>query len=128
MELEPEIKRLSDLVRITGYDAHRYLRHGHLEKVYERSLSNRLRAQGIQVETQFALPVYDEDGSLLGDFYADLFVEGKIIVEIKACNVINNIHIAQILGYLRTSRVEHGLLLNFGAPKFYVKKFILSPI
>lgn len=128
MELEPEIKRLSDLVRITGYDAHRYLRHGHLEKVYERSLCNRLRAQGVEVQTQFALPVYDEDGSLLGDFYADLFVEGKIIVEIKACNVINNIHIAQILGYLRTSRVEHGLLINFGAPKFYVKKFILSPI
>ena len=128
MELEPEIKRLSDRVRMAGYDAHRYLRYGHLEKVYERSLCNRLRAQGIQVESQFALPVYDEDGSLLGDFYADLFVEGKVIVEIKACNAINNAHIAQIIGYLRTSRVEHGLLLNFGAPRFYIKKFILSPI
>lgn len=128
MDLEPEIKRLCDIERITGYDVHRYLRHGHLEKVYERSLCNRLRAQGLQVESQFALPVYDEDGSLLGDFYANLFVEGKIIVELKACNIINNAHIAQILGYLRTSRVEHGLLLNFGAPKFYIKKFILTPI
>ena len=111
---------------MTGYDAHRFLRHGHLEKVYERSLYNRLCAQGFGVEAQFALPVYDEDGSLLGDFYADLFFEGKIIVEIKACNAINNAHIAQLLGYMRTSRIEHGLLLNFGAPRFYAKKFILN--
>jgi GxxExxY protein len=85
-----------------------------------------LRKKGIAVEQQHALSVYDEDGTLLGDFYADLFVGGKLIVELKACNTIANEHIAQLLGYLRASLIEHGLLVNFGAPKLQVKKYILS--
>jgi len=72
------------------------------------------------------LSVYDEDGTPLGDFYADLFVGGKLIVELKACNAIANEHIAQLLGYLRASRIEHGLLINFGSPKLQIKKYVLN--
>jgi GxxExxY protein len=70
--------------------------------------------------------VYDEDGTPLGDFYADLFVGGKLIVELKACRAIVNEHIALLLGYLRASRTEHGLLINFGAAKLQIKKYVLS--
>ena len=126
--MDNEIRRLCDLVRVAGYEAHCYLRYGHLEKIYERSLTNRLRALGVEVKTQCALPVYDEDGSLLGDFYADLVVEDKLLLELKACRAVTDEHRAQIIGYLRTSRIEHGLLLNFGAPKFFIKKFILDAI
>ena len=120
------IFELCDIVRETGFAAHCYLKNGHLEKVYENALVNRLSKKGIKVVAQHPLKVFDEDGTILGEYFADLFVEDRLIVEIKAARAIDNEHIAQTLGYLRTSRIEHGLLMNFGAPKFAVKKFVLS--
>jgi len=125
-EKEIEIRRLCGIVRTVAYEAHTYLKHGHMEKIYENSMVHRLRKLGVEVEHQFPIPVYDEDGFLLGDFFADLFVENKLIVELKACRAINDDHIAQLLGYLRSSRIEDGLLINFGAPRLFVKKFILT--
>ena len=121
-----DIKQLCDVIREISFEIHRYHRSGHLEKIYENALANRLRKKGVDVEQQHPLHVYDEDGTLLGDFYADLFVDGKLIVELKACNAIANEHIAQLLGYLRASRMEHGLLINFGAPKLQIKKYVLN--
>lgn len=118
-----DIMKLCDIVRETGYAAHRYLRNGHVEKIYENSLVNRLRKQGIEVVQQHPLSVFDEDGTLLGEFKADLFVENRLIVELKAVRHVADEHVAQLLGYLRASRVEHGLLVNFGAPKFQIKKY-----
>ncbi len=80
----------------------------------------------MKVEQQFPLQVFDEDGYLLGDFSADLFVNSKLIVEVKACKTIVNEHIAQLLGYLRSCKIEDGLLINFGSPKLQIKKYILS--
>ncbi len=68
----------------------------------------------------------DEDGKLLGDFYADLFVDNCLIVELKACKSLADEHVAQLLGYLRASRIEHGLLINFGSPRLQIKKYILT--
>jgi len=62
----------------------------------------------------------------LGEYFADLFVEGQLIVELKGCRALADEHIAQLLGYLRACRVEHGLLINFGAPKLEIRKFVLS--
>ena len=123
---EQDIKQLCDIVRQISFDIHRYHRSGHLEKIYENALAHRLKKNGIKVEQQCPLSVYDEDGTLLGDFYTDLFVDDKLIVEIKACKVLANEHIAQLLGYLRASRIEHGLLINFGAPKLQIKKYVLN--
>jgi GxxExxY protein len=110
-----------------SFEAHRYLRHGHLEKIYENSLSNRLRALGVEVEQQVPIPVYDEDGTLLGDFFADLLIEKWLILEIKACRALCDEHSAQLLGYLCASHMEHGILINFGAPKLQIKKLIFKP-
>ena len=63
----------------------------------------------------------------MGDYFADLFIEGKLIVELKACSSTADKHVAQLLGYLKSSRVETGLLINFGAPKLYVKKYLMTP-
>lgn len=123
---EEDIRRLCDIVRETSFEIHCYHRNGHLEKIYENALAHRLRKKGIAVEQQHPLSVYDEDGTPLGDFYADLFVGGKLIVELKACHAIAKEHIAQLLGYLRASRIEHGLLINFGAPKLQIKKDVLN--
>ena len=122
---EQNIFALCDQIRQTAYDARLYLGTGHFEKIYENSLANRLRNQGLQVVQQHPLSVYDEDGTLLGDFSADLFVEGVLIVELKACRALAPEHEAQILGYLRASRIRDGMLINFCGPKFEARKFIL---
>ena len=122
-----DINRLCDVVRETSFAVHSYHRSGHLEKVYENALGHRLRKQGLKALQQFPLKVYDEDGTELGDYYADLFVEDCLILELKAVRAVADEHVAQILGYLTSARVETGLLINFGAPKLYVKKDLMTP-
>jgi hypothetical protein len=62
----------------------------------------------------------------VGEYFADLVIENGLIVELKAARAIADEHVAQILGYLRASRVEHGLPVNFGAVKFSIQKFVMS--
>ncbi len=126
MTSHSDIFVLCDRVRQTSYDLHVYHGNGHLEKVYENALVHRLRKQGLEVEQQKPLKVFDEDGTLLGEYFADLFVDGRLIIELKACRALADEHTAQILGYLKSSRVEHRLLINFGSQKFQIQKFILS--
>ena len=123
-----DIMQLCDIVRETSFGLHKFLKNGHLEKVYENGLFHRLIKGGLNVKQQFPIKVYDEDGTLLGEFLADLFVENCLIVELKACKTLINEHTAQLLGYLRASRIEHGLLINFGNQKLQIKKYILSNI
>lgn len=120
------INELCDLVRETSFAIHQYHRHGHLEKIYENALAHRLGKAGLNVQQQHPIQVFDEDGTILGDFYADLIIERRIIVELKAVKSIADEHVAQLLGYLRSSRMEHGLIINFGAPVLFVKKFVMS--
>ncbi len=124
--MKDEIFVLCDEIRETSFAIHKYLRHGHLEKVYENALANRLRKQGKDVEQQHPLSVYDEDGTVLGEYFTDLLVEQKLVVEIKAVKSLVDEHQAQLLGYLRASKMEHGLLVNFGSAKLEIKKFILT--
>jgi GxxExxY protein len=124
--MKTDIERLCDLIRETGFRIHNFLRHGHLEKIYENALVHRLRKKGIDIKQQHPIKVHDEDGTLLGDFFADIFVENKLIVEIKACKALAPEHTAQLLGYLRATDIEHGLLINFGAPKFQIRKYIMN--
>ncbi len=121
-----EINQLCDIIRETSFAIHKYHRNGHLEKIYENALVNRLRKQGLKVEQQHPLTVYDEDGTVLGDYYADLLIEGRLIVELKACKTIAEEHVSQLLGYLKSARIHDGLLINFGAPKLYIKKYVMD--
>ena len=82
----------------------------------------------MRVVPQHPLQVFDEDGTVIGNYYADLFIENILVVELKAARAIDNEHVAQILGYLRSSRIETGLLINFGAPKFSIKKYLMTDI
>ncbi len=120
------IKELCDEVRKTAYAIHVYHGHRHLEKVYENALVNRLRKAGIEVKQQHPLNVYDEDETLIGEYFADLLVEGRLVVELKACRTTADEHIAQILGYLKSAKIDDGLLINFGSYKFQIKKYVMS--
>ncbi len=121
-----DILALCDVIRETSFEIHRYLRSGFTEKIYERALVHRLRKQGIRVEQQQCVRVFDEDGALLGLLQIDILIEKKLICEIKGCNSLLDAHTAQLLGYLRATRLQHGLLINFGAPKLQIKKYILT--
>ena len=120
------IKELCDIVRSTAYSIHLYHGHGHLEKVYENALAHRLKKLSLDVKQQCPITVYDEDGTVIGEYFADLLVEGCLIVELKACRTLTDEHIAQILGYLKATRVEDGLLINFGSYRFEIKKYVMS--
>jgi len=121
------INDLCDIVRQTAYDIHVYHGNGHLERVYENALVNRLRKAGFDVRQQQSLKVYDEDGTEIGDYHADLLIDNRLIIELKAAKTIADEHVAQTLGYLKASRIEHGVLINFGSYRFQIRKFVLSP-
>ena len=120
------INQLCDIVRETSFAVHCFHRHGHLEKIYENALAHRLRKSGVKVEQQYPLRVYDEDGTPLGEYSAGLYIEDRLIVELKATRAVADEHVAQLLGYLRSSRVETGLLINFGSPILHVKKYLMT--
>jgi GxxExxY protein len=121
-----DIFTLCDTIRETSFEIYKYLRSGHREKIYENALAHRLRKRGISVEQQQELRVFDEDGTLLGYLRADLLIEDRLICEIKGVRSLVDEHISQLLGYLRASRIEHGLLINFGGPKLEIRKFIVN--
>ena len=85
--------------------------------------THRLRKVGLTVEQQHPIKVYDEDETLIGDYFADLLIDGHLVIELKTAKSIAPEHEAQILGYLKSSRLEHGLLINFGSYKFEIRKF-----
>jgi len=120
------VNELCDVVRETSFSIHKYHRNGHLEKVYENALAHRLRKQGIDVKQQHQLKVYDEDGTILGEYFADLFINDSLIIELKATRAITEEHISQILGYLKSAKVHDGLLINFGSPKLFIKKYVMD--
>ena len=120
------INELCDVVRETSLAIHKFHRSGHLEKIYGNALARRLAKRGLDVKQQHPLTVYDEDGTVLGEFFADLFIEGCLVVELKACRSVLNEHVAQLLGYLRASRIENGLLINFGSARLQIKKYVMT--
>src|SRR5437867_6148272 len=101
-----DLQSLCAQVRQTVYDIHLYHGHGHLEKVYENALAHRLRKLGLEVTQQHPLTVYDEDGTVIGDYLADLVVDNRLIIELKAAKTLADEHIAQLLGYLKSARIE----------------------
>jgi len=130
METDPhngDIFTLCNIIRETSFDIYKYLRSGHKEQIYENALAHRLRKRGIRLEQQQEVKVFDEDGTCLGMLKTDLLIESRLICEIKGVRALIDEHVAQLLGYLRASRIEHGLLINFGGPRLEIKKYILTP-
>ena len=113
-----EIDKLIEEVRQVAYRLHVYLGNGLLEKVYENGLRHRLEMAGYKVESQKPLKVVDEDGFILGEYFADLLVNDSLIIELKSCKAIANEHLAQLLNYLTITRQLAGLLINFGSYRF----------
>ena len=100
------------------YEVYNELGHGFLEKVYQNAMYFELKARGLKVESQKEIKVYFKQ-QLVGEYYSDLILENKVIIELKATEVLMNAHVAQTINYLRATPIEIGMLLNFGAePEF----------
>ena len=97
---------------------------GFLEKVYENALAVELRATGLQVTQQWPIKVWYQN-VIVGDFYADLYVNDEVIVELKVAKALDDIHMAQCLNYLRATQLKVCLLINFGTPKIGIKRISL---
>ena len=96
---------------------------GFLEKVYENALVHELRKCGLHVEQQKAIPVR-YDGIVVGDYVADLIVEGRILIELKAVSSFAAAHTAVCLNYLRATNLPLCLLLNFGRTRIEIKRLV----
>ena len=106
------------------YQVYNTLGHGFLEKVYERAIWIELGKRGLTAVPQARIDVF-YDGVLVGEYYADLLVEGCVILELKAADHIAPEHEAQLVNYLKATTIDVGLLLNFG-PKPQVRRRIFE--
>jgi GxxExxY protein len=96
---------------------------GFLEKVYENALAHDLRKAGLDAVQQQSIEVH-YDGVRVGDYVADLLVEGQILVELKACKDLDDIHLAQCLNYLKATGLRICLLMNFGRSKIQIRRLM----
>ncbi len=94
-------------------NVHNTLGHGFLEKVYHNAMALELRKMGLELICEKPIQLY-YDGQVIGEYYADIVVDDKVILEIKAVQAVNPVHEAQLVNYLKATDIEVGLLLNFG--------------
>ena len=114
---------LTSLILKTYYEIYNELGYGFLEKVYQNALLIELKNNGFDVESQKQIKVYYKNVEV-GEYYADLIVNDKLILELKATEAITEAHEFQLLNYLKSTNIEVGLLLNFGKkPEFCRKVF-----
>lgn len=106
-------QEITDQIIHSFYKVYNKLGYGFLEKVYENSLLIELNECGLKCESQLPITVY-YNNQKVGNYFADLIVEDLIIIELKAAESIDEAHEIQIINYLKATRMEVGLLLNFG--------------
>lgn len=122
-----EINQITHEILDSAYKVHTKLGPGLLESAYQACLAYELKKKGLTVETEKALPLIYEDIKLECGYRIDILVEDKVIVELKSVETFTDVHVAQILTYLRLSEKKVGLLLNFNEKNLRkgIKRIIL---
>ncbi len=116
-------KDLSYKIIGLAMEVHSKLGYGFLEKVYENSMMLLFRREGIEAKPQAPIKVYF-DGEVVGEFFADILVEDKVILELKVLDKSIDVHIAQTLNYLKAAGLGLAIILNFGKKKLEYERFI----
>ena len=119
------LNRLTEAIIGCAFRVQNTLGAGFLEKVYENALAHELRKLGLSVEQQKQISVY-YDGVVVGDYLPDLVVEGWVIIEMKSVRVLDDVHKAQCINYLKATGMPVCLLMNFATPRLQIKR-IASP-
>lgn len=120
-----KINDITYQIRGALFEVNNVLGPGFLEKVYENALLIELHNRGLKAKSQVPIRVKYKEKSV-GEYVADLFVEGKVIVELKTVDKLNTNHEAQLLNYLKATGIQVGLLVNFKNPKVEIKRMVLD--
>lgn len=123
-EKEILYKELSFKIVGLAMQVHNALGFGFLEKVYENALMVLLRKEGIPAQQQAPVSVYFQD-VMVGDYFADILIENKIILELKSAKKIINAHRAQTLNYLKANGLRLAIIINFGKEKLEFERLVL---
>jgi len=118
-------KEITEKIIKCFYKVYNTLGYGFLEKVYENALAIELRKIGFEVKCQFPINVYYES-EIVGDYYADIIVNNLVIIELKATKQLDEEHEYQLINYLKATKVELGLLMNFGKEAVYKRKVFMN--
>ena len=114
-------KELSEKIIVCCLEVMKELGSGFLESVYEKALLVALNQKGLKARSEVPLQVRFK-GEIVGEFFADIVVNDKIIVELKAVRALLPEHQAQVINYLKATGIDVGLLVNFGTPKLEIKR------
>ena len=122
---DSDVNKITEKIIGCAFRVSNTLGAGFLEKVYENALAHELRKSGLAVLQQHPVAVFYDD-VVVGEYFADLLIEGYVIVELKALAKLDESHFAQSLNYLKATGQQFGLLLNFGTPRVEVKRVVAS--
>ena len=120
-----DINEITYAINGAVFEVNRILGPGFLEKVYEKALLIELKRRGLNAGSQVPIRVFYKDNTV-GEYIADLLVEGKVIVELKTVEKLDKVHEAQLLNYLKATGIQVGLLVNFKHPKAEIKRMVLN--
>jgi GxxExxY protein len=116
-------QELTEKILGGAFAVHNSLGCGFLEKVYSNALLVELSKMGLNCEQEVLFKVKYKE-AVVGDYCADLIVERRVLLELKACSALDSVHEAQVLNYLKASNIKVGLLMNFGKPKLQYRRFV----
>ena len=119
-----DINELTFQINGAVFEVNKVLGPGFLEKVYENALLNELAIRKIKAESQVPIKI-EYKGTIVGDYFADIIVDNRVILELKAIESLKDIHTAQLLNYMKATNCKCGLLVNFTYPKALIKRFVL---
>jgi len=125
MNADMNINELTYQINGAIFEVSRTLGAGFLEKVYEKALMIELKERRMRVINQAPIKVSYKN-TIVGEYFADMLVEDKVIIELKAVENISKLHEAQILNYLKATGIQVGLLVNFKHPKAEIKRMVLG--
>ena len=113
----------------SSFEVHKFLGNGFQEVIYQRALAHEMHKAGLAFAREIEQEIFYKDvPEPIGTRRADFVVEGKVLVELKAIVLLDDVHTAQLLNYLKAYRLEVGLLINFGSKSLTFKRLVLSNV
>ncbi|MES2765906.1 MAG: GxxExxY protein [Bacteroidota bacterium] len=126
MNSDLKYKDITQKIIGAAFEVHNFLGNGFQEVIYQRALAYELRKTGLDFAREIEMEIFYKDfPEAIGTRRADFVVEGKVLVELKAITQLEEVHLAQVLNYLKAYKLEVGLLINFGSKSLTFKRFVL---
>jgi len=126
MAVELKYKDITEKIIGASFEVHKFLGNGFQEVIYQRALAWELSQAGLSFSREIEQDIfYKQLEEPIGTRRADFVVEGKVLVELKAIIELEDVHLAQVLNYLKAYRLEVGLLINFGSKSLTFKRLVL---